>query len=274
MGGTGLGLAILGLVIAYLAIASVWTEGFARFLGVEPQGVYGHWFLLSLWGLLCVNLLTATIGRLPWRAASLGAWASHMGVIVLAAGALRYCVLGVSGQCESWRIAPRGAASSQNGAAPSRPSAPAESPRWSPIAHFFTDRAMREAESPGAEPAAATPLPAAVQIIRAEYISQPYSSMPKDYVCDVLVTWPDGTEDRGTISLNHPLKLGTYQLSQSAWQPSGERPMTIILGVRSRPGLPMVWGGMGLILAGMLFAFHVKPGLLRRAGRTGKEAAA
>jgi hypothetical protein len=263
-------------------VVSVWTEWAARVLHTSEAGVYRHGALVAMWGLLCANILAATVARVPWRAASAGAWCSHLGVLLLAAGALRYGVLGLSGFCEAWRMAPTRAAVSAaaSASAPAREAkderllGPAFAQRWTPITHFYTEESPRAEEAGGPEEVFGRALPATVEVLRAEYVPQPGSDMPRDYVCEARVAWPDGREELATISLNHPLRVGPYQLSQGRWLPSAQRPMRIVLLVRSRPGLPLIWAGMALIVAGMLFAFYAKPLLLRRAAaaRARKEA--
>ena len=256
---TWTGLALLGLIVVYLGGVSVWTEEAARFLRVEPEGVYRHWLLVAMAGLLCANLLIATAARVPWRPASAGAWISHLGVLALAAGTAVYAMNGVSGYCEAWRVAPDQA---KHLSAATWPAA-----SWTPIHRFYREEDLRG--PPGdADELPSIPLPAAVQITRAEYVPQEGSPLPKDFLCEVRVTWPDGrVESNLAVSLNHPLRVGPYQISQSSWYPSPQRPMRIVLAVRSRPGLPMIWLGMGLMIAGMLFAFYVKPLILRKGDR-------
>jgi hypothetical protein len=86
--------------------------------------------------------------------------------------------------------------------------------------------------------------------------------VPKDYRCDVEVA-QGGSTRRASLSLNHPVNVGKYQLTQSSWRPNPRRPTAIVLGDASRPGLPIVWTGLALIVFGMPLAFYLKP-LLRR----------
>jgi hypothetical protein len=78
-----------------------------------------------------------------------------------------------------------------------------------------------------------------------------------------------GQEQPQTLSLNNPVNVGPYQLSQNTWLPEAESATEIIFSVASRPGLWVVWAGCWLIGLGMPIAFYVKPLLLRR-GRVQK----
>jgi hypothetical protein len=107
-----------------------------------------------------------------------------------------------------------------------------------------------------------------LHIREAEYLTQPGSVVPKDYRCRVEVETPDGRRE-ALLRLNHPLRVRGLQVSQGAWLPRPQRPMQIQLLVSSRPGVPSVWIGCVLVIAGLLYAFYVKPLVLRRReGRT------
>ncbi len=107
-------------------------------------------------------------------------------------------------------------------------------------------------------------LPATVQITDAQFLTYPGMAMPRDYVCDVLL-YKDERESRTKISLNNPLHVGPFQLSQNTWRPAGNpRPQQIILGAATRPALPIIWTGCAMVVAGFLYAFYVKPIILRR----------
>ncbi|MFB3893909.1 MAG: hypothetical protein ACE15C_18010 [Phycisphaerae bacterium] len=100
------------------------------------------------------------------------------------------------------------------------------------------------------------------------YETYPGSVVPKDYRCDVRIG-AGADAPRETISLNHPIMDGQFQVSQNTWLPSGRRPMAIILGVSSRPGLITIWAGMAMIIIGLPVAFYLKPLMLRRRGKAG-----
>ncbi len=108
------------------------------------------------------------------------------------------------------------------------------------------------------------PLGARIFVEQTEYLTYPGSVVPKDYRCEVRL---DETKTVQVVSLNHPLQVGAYQLSQGSWMPSGEVPQEIVFIVTSRPGLRAIWLGCILIAAGFPYAFYVKPLILRRRAR-------
>lgn len=96
-------MALLGAIFIYLSVVSVFTTPAARALGITPDGVYRHWLLVSLGLALCVCLGVATVTRIPFRPERLGAWCSHAGVIILAAGSIWYVLGKVRGDCVTIR---------------------------------------------------------------------------------------------------------------------------------------------------------------------------
>jgi hypothetical protein len=111
----------------------------------------------------------------------------------------------------------------------------------------------------------AVSLSATVTITDATYHPQPGSVIPRDYVCRLLIDTGD-TQHRDTLRLNQPVQLGRYQLNQGSWSPTPHDPTTIRVAVTTRPGLPVIWAGVALLLTGVTWALLVKP-LLRRRGR-------
>lgn len=102
-----------------------------------------------------------------------------------------------------------------------------------------------------------------VKIHKSEYLTQPGSVVPRDFRCEVEVETGDH-ERQAVLGLNRPLRMGPLQISQGSWTPDPRHPMRIQLFVSSRPGLNAVWIGCGLIVAGLVYAFYVKPLVLRR----------
>lgn len=98
---TWTGVALIGLIVAYLSIASI-LEAKAPLtlqrLGIDPQHAYGHWLPVALASLLCLNLLAASAVRIPLDLPRAGAWLSHLGVLVLAAGVVVYATQRQEGQ--------------------------------------------------------------------------------------------------------------------------------------------------------------------------------
>lgn len=65
-----------------------------------------------------------------------------------------------------------------------------------------------------------------------------------------------------TISVNDPLSYGGYSFYQSNYR-EDDPTYSGILVVKD-PGLPLVWTGFGMLCFGMIFAYYVRPRLLRR----------
>jgi len=110
------------------------------------------------------------------------------------------------------------------------------------------------------------PLGGRMSVLEARYETFPASAVPKDYLCRVR-TEANGKTNDVTLRLNHPVRVGAYQISQGTWLPEATAPQVLLFSVRTQPGLPLVWTGCGMILAGMLFAFYIKPLLRRRKDR-------
>ncbi|MFW6066687.1 MAG: hypothetical protein ACOC9S_07680 [Planctomycetota bacterium] len=105
-----------------------------------------------------------------------------------------------------------------------------------------------------------------LRVREAEYLTQPGSVVPRDFRCDVTVETPQGKRE-AILGLNRPVRIGGLQISQGTWMPDPHHPMRIQLLVNSRPGLVAVWIGCGLTVVGLMYAFYVKPVVLRRKGR-------
>jgi len=108
-------------------------------------------------------------------------------------------------------------------------------------------------------------LPAALHVRRATRVTFPASGVVKDYRCEVEIA-AGGHTRRDVISLNHPVDVGPWQISQASWHPPGQAPTELDFGVRTRPGMPVIWTGCILIVLGFSYAFYVKPLILRRRG--------
>lgn len=103
------------------------------------------------------------------------------------------------------------------------------------------------------------PLPSEVRVVEPERVTFANSSMVKDYLCTLAV---DGRREK--LSLHEPVQVGRWRWTQGQWVPDADRPERIVFGVRSRPGLWLVWVGCGMVALGLPLAFYVKPLLLRR----------
>jgi len=137
---------------------------------------------------------------------------------------------------------------------------------WVPFAAYPEMSASLKVDLPAGQVAtlgyslAEHPLPIKIERLEPIYLTHPGSVMPRDYICKLELS--DGA--RETISLNDPLQVGQYQISQGSWLPSGSDPQRIVLTVTTRPGLPLIWIGSCLIAIGLPYSFYIKPLLLKR----------
>ena len=126
IGSTWLGVGLMGAIALYLSVASTVPVRMARLLAIgvfspsDPVEIYRYGPFVALCIALCVNLVAATVGRIRLRWHNAGAWCSHAGLIVLAAGSLWYAGASVSGDSVTVRM--RGG--------------------WSPIRHVYRNRAL------------------------------------------------------------------------------------------------------------------------------------
>ena len=106
-GSTWTGAGLLAAIVTYLAAVSVWGQLAPRqlqeVLGTPVEDVYSHWLLVVPCLLLCLSIAVATATRVPLDLVHAGAWCSHLGLIVLAGGALWYAARKVSGVCVTVR---------------------------------------------------------------------------------------------------------------------------------------------------------------------------
>ncbi len=107
------------------------------------------------------------------------------------------------------------------------------------------------------------PLGQTLHVLDAEFVTQPGSVVPRDYRCTIRV----GGRERRTLSLNNPLHLGPWQMTQGSWLPDPREPEVLIFETATRPGLPVIWTGCVLICLGIPYAFYIKPLIRRRRAR-------
>ncbi len=367
-GSARLGVGLIGLIVLYLSVASAAPQALSQLLGTPQRSLYAHWPIVALWVLLCVNVILATVLRVPRRAAFAGAFIAHLGLLTLSAGAVWYALGSVHGQTCSYRIdggwsamdrlyvdgtagcyvagtgSPQSAVQTPLDLTPTdggKPRALDVSLSGAPegvrirATQFLPRTRLKRDPSdlaPQSDPAAGrlTPAPAGprgdpftgpalgvrisegqwslttylpfapvprdddwerivtpagrvvhlafcrasealageVRVITAQYLTYPGSVVPMDYRCRVAIDTGGGTRTE-TISLNHPVKLGRYQIAHDTWSPTPEVPSELVFSVSSRPGLPLVWTGAVGIVVGMLYAFYVKPLIQRRKGGPG-----
>ncbi len=102
-GSMWLGLASATVIALYLAGGSIAPRKLAQLLGTDQARVFSHPLLWALAGVLCSNMLVATFTRLGRRLIRLGAWASHLGFILLLYSAAWQGFVGVRGEAVSFR---------------------------------------------------------------------------------------------------------------------------------------------------------------------------
>ena len=93
----------------------------------------------------------------------------------------------------------------------------------------------------------------------------------RDFASHVTIFDPDGTQRQATVKLNDPafvdkpvpvLADESWLLFQSSWDPEGQR--FTVLGVGNRPHVWTMIAGVALTVVGLMWAFYLKPVLLRR----------
>ncbi|RPI60091.1 MAG: hypothetical protein EHM48_07815 [Planctomycetaceae bacterium] len=240
------GMILLAAIIFLLCFFSITKQVCPQWLesvtGRPADRIYSHWSLLVLTGALLVDLIIVTALRVPLSFAYLGTWVSHLGVLVLAVGISAYAARSIDGQCV--------AVLDDDGA-------------WTTVEEVFV-RYMRAPQTEQGSPGlVAVPLHQPFTITGVKYETFGSSGVTKDYICNVSIG-SGASASRETISLNHPLQVDSFQISQGAWLPSGENPRYIVFNAASRPGLNVIWTGLAMICIGLPMAFYLKPVLLKR----------
>jgi hypothetical protein len=94
------------------------------------------------------------------------------------------------------------------------------------------------------------------------------SSLMRDF-CSTLTLEDHNTGERITdvAHMNHPVYFagGSWLFFQAQWDPDGQR--WTILGVGNRPGVGVMLSGCVMIVIGLLYAFYIKPIVIRRMKR-------
>lgn len=115
-------------------------------------------------------------------------------------------------------------------------------------------------------------LPAPVALDRFVLQTYPGGDQPSDYISRIRFdengTWSPVTEVRS----NRPARHGDYWYFQSQYDPQTQS--HTVLGVGNRVAVGWMLAGTCLSIAGMLYAFYVKPVLIRRRKQRGAAAAA
>ena len=112
------------------------------------------------------------------------------------------------------------------------------------------------------------PMPAALKLQKFEMI--PYeggligtNSMFREFRSTLEMTDPDGHTTTDVASLNSPIYYdhGNWIFFQAGYDPEGQ---SSTIGVGNRPGVSVMLLGCVMIVAGLLYAFYVKPIVIRR----------
>ncbi len=101
-------------------------------------------------------------------------------------------------------------------------------------------------------------LPFSVKLIDFRKIDYPGIQMAAGFEADVELTDPErGVTLKRKISMNNPLKYRGYTLFQSSFIQGPVE--TTVLSVRNDPGVPLVYGGFLIIVAGVAAMFILRP---------------
>lgn len=114
------------------------------------------------------------------------------------------------------------------------------------------------------------PMPARVAVDRFEVIpyaggDETINSIMRDFRSTLTLTdRRTGAASTGQAYMNNPVYYdgGRWLFFQAAWDPEGQR--WTILGVGNRPGVKVMTAGSILIAVGLLWAFYLKPVIIRR----------
>lgn len=100
---------------------------------------------------------------------------------------------------------------------------------------------------------------------RFEIAFQP-PQMPKEYISELVIIEDGQEKARKRIEVNHPLFYKGYLLHQKSWG-QDQNGVYSIIGVVSNSGLPAVFGGYGLLVAGIAGQLWIVPAAGRRRGK-------
>lgn len=116
------------------------------------------------------------------------------------------------------------------------------------------------------------PLPRWLKLIEFQAVKYPggtdASQLMRDFRSHIRMREPrSGAETTGIVELNSPVSfdgwpLANWTLFQAQWDPSGQR--WTILGVGNRPGVLVMLMGSVLMAVGLIYAFYIKPIIIRR----------
>lgn len=109
------------------------------------------------------------------------------------------------------------------------------------------------------------PLPSPVALDRFVLKTYPGGDQPSDYISRVRFDEKGAWSDVIEVRSNQPARHGDYWYFQSQYDPRTQS--HTVLGVGNRVAVGWMLAGTCLSIAGMLYAFYVKPVLIRRRNR-------
>jgi hypothetical protein len=114
---------------------------------------------------------------------------------------------------------------------------------------------------------ACLPMPAALKLQKFDMIPYPggqgTTGMFRDFVSTLVMTDATGQSESAKASLNSPIYFnhGSWIFFQAGYDPDGQ---SSTIGVGNRPGVDIMLLGCIMIVSGFLYAFYVKPIIIRR----------
>ncbi len=106
------------------------------------------------------------------------------------------------------------------------------------------------------------PLPSPVALDRFVLQTYPGGDRPSDYISLVRFFEDGGWSPLLEVKSNRPARHGDLWYFQSQWDPGNEA--YTVLGVGNRNGVYGMLAGVCISIAGMIYAFYVKPSIIRR----------
>ncbi len=92
----GTAISLIVTLAAVLAFATVYESQHGT--PAVQQAVYKTWWFLGLLGVIFLNVFFASLSRLPYKKEHLGFHITHIGLLILLAGSMLTCLIGVEGQ--------------------------------------------------------------------------------------------------------------------------------------------------------------------------------
>ncbi len=112
------------------------------------------------------------------------------------------------------------------------------------------------------------PMPVALHLKNFDMVPYPGglttgSGMFRDFRSTLEMTDPDGDSETQVASLNSPIYYdhGNWIFFQAGYDPDGQ---SSTVGVGNRPGVDIMLAGCIMIVTGLLYAFYLKPIVIRR----------